>query len=279
MLTRLIMVEGIPGSGKTTMAGRIAAHYQRAGQAVALYREGEAHPADMAWNAYVPLREMDGLLSRYPGQAEEILSVARRYNGHMIIPYIGIRAEDRSFYAEMERYEVYDARVPFATFCRLHHDRWYDFAQQAAGEGRLTVFESAFLQNHVNELMLFQLADEDAILAHLKTLLDAVEVLSPVVIYLSQWDVRATIERAARERVSNEGSWIDRVVPYIEQTPYGRRHGLKGMDGFIRAMTARREIELAALETLPVRSMILENPDFDWEAVWVELLPMLSALG
>lgn len=49
MKTRLIIVEGLPGSGKSTMAARLAEELRRAGRRVVCADEGEpGHPADFA---------------------------------------------------------------------------------------------------------------------------------------------------------------------------------------------------------------------------------------
>lgn len=53
MENKLILVEGIPGAGKTTTARRIKKKIMSEGKNVILYEEGMSHPADMAWNAYL----------------------------------------------------------------------------------------------------------------------------------------------------------------------------------------------------------------------------------
>ncbi len=65
MNTKLILVEGIPGSGKSTFARRIAGHYQALGQTVRLYNEGDYHPADVAWNACIPLAGLEQALAPF----------------------------------------------------------------------------------------------------------------------------------------------------------------------------------------------------------------------
>ncbi|WP_017417227.1 zeta toxin family protein [Clostridium tunisiense] len=49
MDNKLILVEGIPGAGKTTTARRIKKRLISEGKNVILYEEGMSHPADMAW--------------------------------------------------------------------------------------------------------------------------------------------------------------------------------------------------------------------------------------
>ena len=73
-----------------------------------------------------------------------------------------------------------------------------------ACKDEMSVFECAYMQNHVNELLFWRNADEDTIIAHHNRLIDSVKLLSPVVVYLAQPDIRETIQRIAEERTSLE---------------------------------------------------------------------------
>ena len=64
MNSRLILVEGIPGVGKTTTARKIKAKLIEEGKDVILYEEVMSHPADMAWNAYLKEEEYNNSSSK-----------------------------------------------------------------------------------------------------------------------------------------------------------------------------------------------------------------------
>ena len=140
----------------------------------------------------------------------------------------------------------------------------------------MSVFECVLLQNHVSELMLFHFADIETIKTHINTLIQTIAELSPILIYLSQSNIRETIERAAKQRVFENGSWIDGVINYSENTPYGKLHGIKGFDGAIRIFEERKRIELEIIKSLKIKTIILENPDYDWETLWKDIKSFLS---
>ena len=102
-MTKLILIEGIPGSGKTTIAQKVAERYRNRSRSVNLYLESEAHPADLGWSACVPAKQYNGILEKYP-----------------------------ALHKKLESFEVYDGCVPDETFYRLHFDRWRKFRDQAA---------------------------------------------------------------------------------------------------------------------------------------------------
>lgn len=271
METKLIMIEGIPGSGKSSFARRAAAHYAKRGRQTRLYNEGDAHPADLAWNACIPLAEREQTLAPYAVLRPEIDRQTRIEDGYAIIAYTQVQTQDKSFFAAMEGYEVYDRRVPYETFAGLHRKRWQAFGKRAEIEDELTIFECALLQNHVTELLLWHLLDEAAIQKHVRALVDAVASLSPVLVYLSPPDVRQTVVRVAKERVFAGGSWMEGMIEYTERTPYGKAHRLQGLDGVVQCLEARKRIELGIIQALPIYSIVLDNIDNDWEALWTRL--------
>ncbi|MCL2463410.1 MAG: hypothetical protein FWF44_12145, partial [Defluviitaleaceae bacterium] len=127
MKTKLILVEGIPGSGKTTTAGKIAEYYRKQGASVNLYLEGQAHPADLGWIACVPKALYEDLLDKYGGFRRDIEDNTTFDGDCAMVAYTQVKADDDLFYKEMESYEVYNGRVPDDTFFSLHYGRWRGF--------------------------------------------------------------------------------------------------------------------------------------------------------
>ncbi len=276
---RLILVEGIPGSGKSTFARKIADYYRERGRPVNLYNEGDYHPADLAWQASVPVSDLDGIHCRYPALKEEIEQNTHLEGDTAIIPYTHIKVELspasynelESFYQDMESYTCYNNRIPFDEFKNLFYSRWDDFGFAAESTDAINIFECAFLQNHVTELMNYRLKDLDAMIHHQNRLLEGVAALSPMLIYLSQPSVDTTIRRVAKERKDPDRNWIDMVIQLVEESPLGIRLGLKGIEGVIYAYEKRKQAELEIIKTLPIPVYTIENPYYDWEAVWQEI--------
>jgi len=278
MNTKLIMVEGIPGSGKSTFAQKITEYYKNKGVNVNLFNEGDAHPADLAWSACVPLNLLDTLLLKYSEIENDIRKNMSIDGDYAIISYTQVKTNNNAFYKELESYEIYDNRVAFDIFCDLIYSRWQAFGKQALKKDELNIFECAFLQNNVGELMNFQLANKNEIQKHLNKLLAYVENLSPVLVYLSQPSVKETIENVAKDRVFPDGKWIDMIVSYSENTPYGRVHNRKGVEGAIQSFEDRKHIELDIIKTLPIKTIIIRDSNNDWKEMWRQVEAFLCAL-
>lgn len=279
MKTKLIMVEGIPGSGKTTFAGKIAELLKGQGQAVNLYLEGMAHPADLAWTARLSGDAFQALLAQYKDQQEQMQEQTRWEGEFALISYTQLHEMPPEFYEEMSRHEVYDLGVSADLFCKLHEERWRAFGEKAALEPEINIFECAYFQNHINELMFWHKADEKMLLEHLTRLQNNVSALSPVLIYLSQPDIEHTIGRIAKERVSEQyGNWIDKCIEYCENSPFGKEHTLLGFEGALEVFRLRKQLELKLLPMLPLQYKIVEYEDGDWEGAWAEITELMKTL-
>jgi hypothetical protein len=215
-MTKLILIEGIPGAGKTTIAEKIARHCQDHGREVKQYPEG----------------------------------CEKRPNLRRVKP------------------RLYEGQSPDEAFFERHEACWRKFGKAAARRDALHVFESALLQLHLNEMLLWRDTGEEAMLAHCARLANTVLPLSPVMIYLNPPDIR----RVSEERVHPDGTrWIDWVANYIEQSAYGKRTGARGPGGAMEYFALRKRLELKALKQLPIPYTVIDIPDYDWDGIWQKI--------
>ena len=281
MKNRLILIEGIPGSGKTTTARKVKEYFEDRGQKVKLFTEGDAHPADMAWNAYVPINEYKVLLENNPKYAEIIKQYAQVEKEYVLIAYtkLGLTPGENELMKYFEEHEIYDGRVDLETFKTLHLKRWQEFGENL-DDDTIVVFECAYLQNHVNELMGFHNKEVDFIVDYMISLIKTVEKLNPKLVYLTQQNIFETIDRVAKERVSPDKTkwqdWIDLVTKYVENSKYGRINELKGVQGVIDFFEGRKKIELAVIEKLPIEKAIIDNPEYNWDEVLNKVLAAIE---
>ncbi len=281
MRNRLLLIEGIPGSGKTTLSARLHEYLAKHGVQARLYQEGDSNPVDLGWHARLTMQEYERLCSEHPAMQASIQVNTSFEEDHALIGYLHLTPADeaealRSFF---EAHEVYDGRVSPEVFSSLHRNRWKKFSESEEKNG-ITLFESLFLQNQLNELMGFQLLDSETIAGHLKALMEPVLDWSPLLIYLRQPDPDETIRRVASQRLSSDKSrfsdWIDHCIQYVEHSPYGLRHGLKGYGGVLRFFKDRRELELEMLQRLEIPYAIVDNPEYDWDCAFTRMTEVLE---
>ena len=278
MNSRLILVEGIPGAGKTTTARKIKEKLIDEGKEAILYEEGMSHPADMAWNACLKEDEYNDFIkkcsemwegSKKSISKEELISRIQRQtrieDNNVILAYTKIDFPEDCYWSligDVASKEICDGRKSLDEFRDIHLRRWSKFAEQALLNDNIYIFECAFLQNHIFELLgVYEKSDEEIYL-YLKSLLETVKSLSPSIVYIEPSSVEDIIIQAANERKSPEGSrpdWIDAVSNWVSNMNFGKSHNLKGIEGVFYFCKERLRIDKLMIEKLNVPVTIIKR--------------------
>lgn len=230
-MNRLYIVEGLPCSGKSSTAAFIAETLRRRGQAVRCVDEGTGdHPADYEFHAYEDGR---------------------------IIPLADCSPEEQQ---RLLPCKIYDG-LPWETEAPLMLDKWRQFVREDDGNTTF-VFNCVLLQNPMCETMMrFNLPEAESA-AHIRRIAEIILPLDPVVIYLRTGDIAGRIRATAAERPG----WLEAVIPYHTEGGYGRSVGAEGFAGYVACLEERQRRELRILDSLPLRSIVLDDPCLDWAA-------------
>jgi hypothetical protein len=170
-------------------------------------------------------------------------------DGFVLTAYTKLNFADAQLWGAIDAFrnsEVHDARVGTQAYRDIYLGRWRRFGEEQHGKSTTYVFECAFLQSHVTELLAHHRMEAGEIVAFLRELLVPVRHMQPELHY-----VRATeYPRRIREAAAERGDWLDGLVDYITCSPYGRDRGLEGFEGAMAFFAHRAEIELVAMEQL-----------------------------
>ena len=283
MKNRLILVEGIPGSGKSTISRKIRNYLVSKGLEVVLYNEGDLHPADMAWNALLTKEEYNNVIKDNKEYENIIKENSKFEEDYVMVAYkkLGLRKDKSELMKLFEAHEVYDGRVTCDVFKELHLKRWKKFAEQMKEDkNKIVIFECAFLQNNVNELLAIYEKDLNYIKDYLNELIGTVLELNPKLIYLKQPSVKETLNRVSKERISDNKEaypdWIDVVIEYFKNSNYGKHNNINGFDGVVRYFEKRQEIELEVIKSLSIDNLVICNHNYEWEEI---IDPILNNLN
>ncbi len=279
-MSRLILIEGIPGSGKTTYALRLAKHYKQYRQPVECYIEGKRNPVDLAWCAVLDEDEYIGLLSDYPEYSKKIQEYSFREAGMIIVPYteLNIIGKHKPLWDYLEQKEIFNGRYSITDFLQINVCRWENFATEHSSEETVIIFESVFMQNHINEIILFHEHDYDMIYNYIKSLYLTVKDLNPLLIYLDQSDIRKTILDTAAKRKSRKTGfpdWIDSISQYIENTPFGSNSKNTGIECMIEFFKVRKTIENRLFMELDISKLLIEDSSCDYEKGFSKIISLL----
>ncbi|MCP8968048.1 hypothetical protein [Ectobacillus ponti] len=265
MKTKLILVEGLPGFGKTTTATIIEEILQKQGVQTKLFLEGNLdHPADYDGCAYFKLHELPDILREHAQQVED----------GWVIPYQKLR--DRlpdSQLADLYARDIYE--LPLELNRRLIADRWRSFAAAAAQEDTVYIFECCFLQNPMTVSMIKYGAAYEESLAYVQELEQAILPLQPMLVYVNQQDLESAFRRAVAERPQ---AWSEGFAQYYTQQGFGQEQGYEGLDGTLAVLEERRARELRILSQLQLASRQLDNSHLNRQAYKEELTGLLQGL-
>ncbi|MCK5129091.1 MAG: hypothetical protein KAQ68_04525 [Clostridiales bacterium] len=258
--TKLIILEGIPGSGKTTMARRIHKYLNEHNISNKLYLEGEEyHPVDLLWCAYFNHRDYCKLLSNYNEQADTIKKNSIIEEEYSLVKYKTrdrtIFSDDLGDYLAKNEFCYSDSPiVPIDTFTEVFRKRFERFSSSIKNIDQITIFESTFFQHQIHDIHRNYSDDYELILNHLKILLDEIRSHDPVLFYITQKSVKESLDKTALIRSKSKWSSEESV----------------------NFWTWRKEIELQAINDLDMNAYIIDNSDYNWDTVFETIVSVLN---
>lgn len=255
-MRELIIVEGLPCSGKSSAARHIADKFD-----MKCFDENSgAHPADYEFHAFIRFSELESFSSE---ERDEITAKSERKDGGRVIPLSEFRG---GLFEKLMRYKIYDF-LPWETEKPVMLGKWREFAEnKKPGEGY--VFNCVLLQNPMCETMMRFNFSIDRSRAYIGEICGLIKSTSPLAVYLKNDSIADSVKRAAAERGND---WLNAVIDYHCNGAYGKAERLSGFDGYISALEERQRRELAILSELGVESIILNNPQTNWQAAYREL--------
>lgn len=269
METKLLMVEGLPGSGKSTVARKIKKHMEEKGKKVIFYEAESTNPADMAWQAYLTKEEyhrfvadcLDIWLQTKPTITDEELirrieMQSQMENGHVAVAYRNINfpgSEYQVLARKLSSKEIFQGGLPFEELRELHLERWSRFAHNMQLRRETVIFESNFLQNSIFELMCYRGMNDEQILDYLMELADTVRFLEPRIVYIETEDIEKLVDKTAKKRAlppESGNDWLTCFVNWVSTTIYGQRHNLSGKEGLIKVLRERQRMDYLVLRKI-----------------------------
>ncbi|NUU79838.1 adenylyl-sulfate kinase [Paenibacillus xylanilyticus] len=274
MARRLILVEGLPGSGKSTIAKMVSDILIQQGLQVQLFQEGNLdHPADYEGVAFYAAEEFEDLLSTHEACRGILESGATTYHNGYLIPYRKIKEERGQDFPDDVVQEIFSRDIyelPFEQNVDLITAKWRSFAESvlSAPDDSITIFECCFIQNPLTiGLVKCNQSRED----NMQYVLDLERItapLNPLLIYIHQQDIAYTFDKAVKERPKE---WSDGFIHYYTNQGLGNSKGYQGIEGTVEVLQARKELETEIYHMLKIDKHWLDNSDYNLVACREEL--------
>jgi len=262
--SKLIIIEGLPGSGKTSTARFVEQWLIENHYVPALFLEGDLnHPADFESAACLNLNEYRQVKQQFPNQSDLLDSLAVVRDKDIFFSYGKIQKElaesvPDALIDAIARYEIYE--LPVEKYKRLILEHWRSFARQAVKNNTIFIFECAFLQNPLTMMMGRNSESFNTTASFVRHLATSVYMLDPYLIYLHPGDIETSIKKTAASRPQE---WLDYVITYHTRQGYGKTRGWKGIDGLIEFYKMRAGLEMDLMSNLPMMTLTVQHTDWD----------------
>jgi len=262
---KLIIIEGIPGVGKTTTASFIKECLDKRNIRSNLYKEGDLnHPADYESVACLNKLEYLNLKSNFRKYEDILNKYVKMKNEDFFFHYRKMNNDcnfclSKELLKELATYDVYN--LPIEKYSRLCKEKWLGFAKESKTKDLINIFECCFLQNPLTTLLAYHNASRTYIKEYIKMLTEIIQELNPILILLHQENVKATFDKVKKERPKE---WLDFVIKYVTTQAYGKEKQLEGYVGLIDFYTVLSKLELKIFKSLELEKLIIKNPELNW---------------
>lgn len=264
MTTKLIIVEGLPGSGKSTTARQVCNTLKTKGINTELYLEGNLnHPADFDGVAYFNSVEFN-ILEKTHSESSDILNRIKiqQLNGYLI-PYRKAVEEqqitfENELFKDITKNDIYE--LPIDRHIELILSKWNDFVASYVNNDKVVVFECCFIQNPITVSMIKNNCCKDVTINYINKLASIIKPLEPLLIYVEQDSIKESFMKAISERPKE---WIDGFTDYYTNQGYGLYNNLKGIEGVIEVLNVRNNFEKAIYDSLNLTKYKINNSEFN----------------
>lgn len=275
--TRLILVEGIPGSGKTSTVTYIKDWLERGGIPTQLFLEGDVnHPADYEYVACLGIKEYGELKDKFPELTDVLDQVTDDVQEYKLTSYGKLQEQiDTETYKDLidalRQSDVYNLSLDL--YQELTIEKWQQFVRGVQQTRETVVLECCFMQNPVTMMFGRFNCPEEKIIDFIKRLEQIIIPLNPKLIYFYQDDVRSTIERVKKERSTE---WLRHLIWYFTEQGYGKENEYQGLNGVYEVLEKRKEYELNIVDQLDMNTISMNNSAFHWDVVLQDIRDFLQ---
>ena len=242
-------IEGLQGAGKSTLLQNLSEKLQD----YCFFREGDYCPVELAWCAYVTDEQYQSILQTYPDLKEEIVQKTVEEGNHKIICYTQILTDTPGFHKDLEQYEIYNGNLNREAFEQVILDRF------AKWTGEKQIFECSIFQNIIENQLLYLCMTEEEIMSFYRKVKQVLDNKEFQILYLDVEDIQNAIEIIRTERSDENGNelWFPLMIRYIEESPYGKEHNLKGMEGLLTHLERRKALEHRIIDEIFSKNTIM----------------------
>ncbi len=274
--TKLIMFEGVPGTGKTTNAHFLRIQLERNGKTVKWVHEvARPHPTLFFREACMTYTEWDAFLQTYPDAAEILQKTAIPRDRTVGFDLLELEWNYGTQVGEaaMEALRQYDVwKFPIEKYREAALDKWTRFVEEAMHEkDTVYILDAGLFQFHIFTFLLQNIAYEE-LEKFVLTLADLIQPLNPNLIYFYRENPEESVSFLEQSRGTEYLEYLwerDKNEAYYKDKP----PGAEGARLFLKtyAFAASR-----LFRRMDVPKLAMEISQQDWKAYERKILSFIE---
>jgi hypothetical protein len=269
----IVLFEGLPGSGKSTQASRLAGALSASGVSVQQWAEGRSdHPVDFENVSLLSDDALARIQDEDPEAWRELRARAERYADVWLVRHTDELKLPEHLAAQIRNLDAYDGMIPPELHARVLSESWRRYGSGVPASP-VQIWECVLIQNPVCAFIARFDQPAASLTAHVQSLVGAVRDHRPILVYLDPGDPEAVLRIAAADRPQ---WWLDFVIQYHTGQGYGLRRGLAGFDGYVEFMRMRRSLELEMLPQLDLPTLLIRTDEEPAEATHARVQAFVS---
>ncbi|SCX17190.1 hypothetical protein SAMN02910339_02397 [Lachnospiraceae bacterium YSD2013] len=276
MKNRLIMLEGLPGTGKSTNSFKLYEQLILGGKKVRWIHEvSQPHPVLFFTESCMTKEEYRDFKKKYPEVAALLDEVAEVRETTVGIDQetVGRRAQDakeQAWYQELLKYDAFPTSLDRYEFRAL--EKWAAFARNAAkDEDTIFILDSSFFQYQIFTYLL-KAASYERLEEFVSKIAECIEPLNPLLIYLYREHTEDSIAFMKEQRGEQAlvSTWErDKGEPYYQS----KQKDVTAFYDFLKDYAKSAE---SLFETLKFDKRKIEISANNWKAYEDEMLGLLE---
>lgn len=277
MSTKLIIVEGLPGSGKSTIAQITDEILNENEVAHKIFSEGNfEHPADYEGVSFLNDQAFNELITKYEKYSDLIKMNSIIKGESFLIAYASMKKKLGTQFPDellndIVKYDIYE--LPLDTHIDLILDRWTNFVDSAMQDKRTYIFECCFIQNPITVSMLRDNSPKEITVNYINRLAKIIEPLNPILLYVNQNNIEESFRKVCEER---SDAWLEGFINYYTKRGFGKVNKKNGIEGTLEILKSRKVLELDILGILDMEKQIIDNSLYDYNKTKKEISNILN---
>lgn len=267
VLGKIIIAEGLPGSGKSTWIERQFQELRR-NNPCECYWEETSQPLDLFRQAVVPKQDMRRAINAFlqvsPVEGEDLLIWLDKHSYDldemMVVAYtrtVRDSAAIQRFAVGLRRYDLGDGRSTFEDYSRYHQRIWKRFAETVYDPHKVFLSEGALFHNQLFDLVGFYELTDQEICRYYRNMLKDFDTACLRIELMNVDDCDKLIMRTAAHRPG----WQAQLDNWLRHAPWAIHGQYVGTEG-VRVLYSRlQEIYRRLIDELGI-SVHIQTREF-----------------